>query len=52
MRTEVSRAAIAAPREVLDRLAPAETDIRAAGRIQHMTLEEHASTAVEVKVTF
>jgi valyl-tRNA synthetase len=48
MRTEVSRVLIAAPRAVLDRLALAETDIRAAGRIHEVEKREADDVKVEV----
>jgi hypothetical protein len=41
---------VAAPRDVLDRLRLAEADVRAAGRIQELSLKEHASPATEVEV--
>jgi valyl-tRNA synthetase len=50
MRTEVSRAAISAPRDVLDRVRLAERDIRSAGHIRH--LETYEADAVSVEVTW
>ncbi|CAM5590114.1 Valine--tRNA ligase OS=Streptomyces alboniger OX=132473 GN=valS PE=3 SV=1 [Streptomyces alboniger] len=40
MRAEVARATVSAPRAVLDRFAPAEGDVRAAGRIAEVELRE------------
>jgi valyl-tRNA synthetase len=50
MRADVRRTVVAAPRDVLDRLRLAEADVRAAGRIQELALEEHASLSTEVDV--
>jgi hypothetical protein len=41
---------VAAPRDVLDRLRLAEADVRAAGRIQELSLDEHARLSTEVEV--
>jgi valyl-tRNA synthetase len=50
MRADVRRTVVAAPRDVLDRLALAEADVRAAGRIQKLSFEEHAHPFTEVDV--
>ena len=50
MRADVRGTVVAAPRDVLDRLRLAEADVRAAGRIQELSLEEHARPSTEVEV--
>jgi valyl-tRNA synthetase len=50
MRADVRRTVVAAPSDVLDRLRLAEADVRAAGRIQELSLEEHARLSTEVEV--
>jgi valyl-tRNA synthetase len=50
MRAEVRAARITAPRAALDRLVLAETDVRAAGRIQGLHLQEADAMAMEVQV--
>jgi valyl-tRNA synthetase len=52
MRSEVSRAMIAAPRDVLDRVSLAEADIRSAGRIRDIAGEERDGAPLEVQVSF
>jgi valyl-tRNA synthetase len=50
MRADVRRAAVTAPGAVLDRLALAETDLRAAGRIQDLELREGEAMKIEITV--
>ncbi len=50
MRADIRRTVVTAPRATLDRLALAETDLRAAGRIGELTLEERADWPTEVEV--
>jgi valyl-tRNA synthetase len=49
MRADVRRTLVTAPRAVLDRLALAEADLRSAGRIEELDVQEGVS--VEVRVT-
>jgi len=50
MRTDVSKTVVTAPRAVLGTLALAESDVRAAGRIRELTLEEHDADTTKVEV--
>jgi valyl-tRNA synthetase len=50
MRTEVHSTVVTAPPDVLARLALAETDVRAAGRIQQVDLREGPSLDVEIRL--
>ncbi|TQM38137.1 valine--tRNA ligase [Pseudonocardia cypriaca] len=50
MRTDVSKTVVTAPQAVLARLALAETDVRAAGRIQELDVREGESLEVGVKL--
>jgi valyl-tRNA synthetase len=49
MRADVSMTVVAAPRDVLDRLALAAADVRSAGRIQELDLREGPSMEVGVR---
>ncbi|OZM79225.1 valine--tRNA ligase [Pseudonocardia sp. MH-G8] len=51
MRADVRRAAVTADPTVLARLTLAETDLRAAGHIQELELQERRSAPLEVQVT-
>jgi len=48
MRADVGRTVVTAPPDVLARLELAETDLRAAGRIEQFQLEEGTSLEVQV----
>jgi valyl-tRNA synthetase len=50
MRTDVGKTVVTAPRDVLDWLALAATDVRSAGRIQELDVREGASLEVCVSL--
>jgi len=50
MRADVSEVVVAAPPDVLARLALAESDVRAAGRVRHLDVREGAALDVAVSL--